>query len=102
MLISYNTELIQNICFKNSVAIEYLGNEAAKSLQARHADIEAAGNIYELLVGRVTTDEDRCALVVSDILTIKMIQNYTASSDGTIYDWSTVSRVKIVGINHVE
>lgn len=102
MLISYNSELIRDICFHDSTAIEYLGVEAAISLQARHSDIQAASNIFELLVGQVSLDGNLCTLMVPNLLSIVMAPNYAVANDGSLYDWSTVGRVKLMGINDVK
>ncbi|WP_173931669.1 hypothetical protein [Chelativorans sp. Marseille-P2723] len=102
MLISYNSELIRDICFHASTAIEYLGEEAAISLQARHSDIQAASNIFELLVGQVSVDGNLCTLIVPNLLSIVMAPNYPVADDGSLYDWSTVGRVKLMGINDVK
>ena len=102
MLISYNSEIIQKICFSSSVAIEYLGEEAAISLQARHSDIQAAGNVYELPFGRISVNANNCTLIVPNILSISMIPNYVTANGTVSYDWSTVGRVKLMGINDVE
>lgn len=101
-MISYNTELLRNICFYTPTAIEYLGEKAAHSLQARHSDIQAASNIFELLVGEVSVDGNMCTLNAPDILSIIMVPNYPALDDSKIYDWSTVGRVKLMGINDVK
>jgi len=82
-------------------AITYLGEKAAISLQARHSDIQAASNVHELPVGDVSFDGNLCTLTVPNILSIEMSPNYGAVEEGTLYDWSTVARVKIMGINHV-
>lgn len=102
MLISYNTELLRDICYHNSTAIEYLGEEAAISLQARHSDIQAASNVFELLVGQVSVDGNLCTLTVPNFLSIVMTPNYATTADGSLYDWSTVGRVKLMGINDVK
>ena len=101
LLISYKTQLLQQICFRTSTAIEYLGEEAAISLQARHSDIQAASNVFELPVGQVSVDGNLCTLTVPDVLSIVMAPNYAAAVDGSSYDWSTVERVKLMGINDV-
>ena len=101
-MISYNTELLQEICFRTPTAIQYLGEEAAASLQARHSDIQAASSILELLVGQVSTEGNFCTLEVPNLLSIRMVPNYPTLSDGSQYDWSTVTRVKLMGINDVE
>lgn len=99
MLISYNTELLRDICFNTSIAIEYLGEEAAIYLQARHADIQAASNVFELLVGEISVDGNLCTLRVPEFLSVTMAPNYAVADDGILYDWSTVGRVKLMGIN---
>jgi len=101
LLISYNTELLRDICFRTSTAIKYLGDEAAISLRARHSDIQAASNVFELPVGQVAVDGNLCTLTVPDFLSIMMAPNYAVADDGSLYDWSTVGRVKLMGINDV-
>ena len=102
LLISYNTELLRDVCFHTSTAIKYLGEEAAISLQARHSDIQAASNVFELLVGQVSVDGNLCTLTDSDFLSIEMVPNYAAADDGSLCDWSTVGRVKLMRINDVK
>lgn len=102
LLISYNTELLRDVCFHNSTAVEYLGKEAATSLQARHSDIQAASNVFELLVGKVSIDGNLCTLTVPDFLSIVMAPNYGTADGGGLYDWSTVGRIKLMRINDVE
>lgn len=101
LLISYNSELLQEICFKAETAINFLGEEAAASLQAQHSDIQAASNVYELLVGEVTVDGNLCTLEILNLLSITMMPNYPVLTDGSQYDWSTVTRIKLMGINDV-
>lgn len=101
-MISYNTKLLQEICFHTPTAIQYLGEEAAASLQARHSDIQAASSVLELLVGEVFTDGNLCTFEMPNLLSIRMVPNYPPLSDGSQYDWSTVARVKLMGINDVE
>lgn len=101
MLISYKSELLQEVCFHTPTAIQYLGEEAAASLQARHADIQAASNVYELLVGQVSVDGNLCTLEMLNLLSIQMMPNYPVLTDGSQYDWSTVTRIKLMGINDV-
>lgn len=102
MLISYNSELIREVCFNSSFAIKHLGEKAAVSLHARHSDIQAAGNVYDLLVGHLSVDENLCVLTVQDLLSIVMVPNYRAADRFQVYDWSTVERVKLMGINDVK
>ena len=101
LIISYNTELLQNICFNTNTAIKYLGREATMSLQGRHSDIQAARNVYELPLGTISIDGNLCTLTVGDLLFIEMTPNYPVAQDDEFYDWSTVGRVKFMGVNDV-
>lgn len=82
--------------------MQLLGEEAAVCLQARLSDIQAARNVFELLVGEVAVDGNLCTLTVPDILSIVMVPNYGAASSSDLYDWSTVGRIKVMGINDVK
>lgn len=81
--------------------MKYLGLEAATSLRARHSDIQAAHSVFELPVGKVAVNGNLCILTASDILSVHMVPNYPALEDGSQYDWATVVRVKLIGINDV-
>lgn len=102
MLISYNSALIQDICYNSSTAAEYIGEEAAKLLQARHSDIQAAMNIYDLPIGYITFDKNVCTLKVSEILSLAIVPNYRLANEIDLFDWSTVERIKIMRINNVK
>lgn len=102
LLISYNSELLRDVCFRTSTAIEYFGEEAAVSLQARHSDLQAASNVYELLVGQISVHGNLCTLTIPGFLEIVLAPNYAVTEDGSLYDWSTVARVKLMRINNVE
>lgn len=102
LLIAYNTELLRDICFHTSAAIQYLGEKAAISLQARHSDIQAADNVFELPVGQVSVNGNLCTLTIPDFLSIVLAPNYPDIGNGSLYDWSTVGRVKLMGINNVK
>ncbi len=102
MIISYNSGTLQEICFISATAENRLGDAAAKSLQARHADLLAAKNVFDLPVGKIFFDGAQCTLALGDLLSINMVPNYPAVGEGADYDWATVGRVKIMGINGVE
>lgn len=99
MLISYNSQTLQEICFLPATAVKLLGNAAATSLHARHADMQAATNVFDLPVGEIVINCNVCTLTVPNVLSIVMSPNYAAANDGTVLDWSTVGRVKLMGIN---
>jgi hypothetical protein len=100
LLISYNSQILQEICVYSSVAKKHLGEEAAISLQARHSDLEAADNVFELPVGQVSVHENLCTLT-SPNLSMVMAPNYAGAGQGAVFDWATVGRVKLMAINDV-
>jgi hypothetical protein len=102
LLISYNTARIQDICFNSSTAIKCFGEEIAKSLQTVHSDIQAAANIYELPIVQITVDDNTCTLKFSNFLSLLIVPNYEIGNDDDIFDWNTVERVKIMGVNNVK
>src|SRR5437867_9070014 len=72
LLISYNSQLLQEICFQSSAATRHLGAEAGASLHARHSDIQAADNVFELPVGQISIDGNLCTLSDREVLSIVM------------------------------
>ena len=61
----------------------------------------AAGNVFELPIGEIAIDQNTCTLTVPKVLSILMSPNYAAASAGRVFDWSTVARIKLMGINDV-
>ena len=102
MLISYNSQALQEICFYPAAARKLLGDDAAVSLQAKHADLQAADNVFQLPVGEVTVSQNTCTLTVRNVLSIVMAPNYPVGNDDAVFDWSTVGRIKLMGVNDVE
>lgn len=102
MLISYNSQLLQEICFQTPIALEHFEEEITHDLQARHADILAARNVYELPIGQVIVNGNDCKINFSKILSIDITPNYGAEIEIGQFDWATVRRVKIMRINDVE
>ena len=102
MLISYNSQLLQDICFQTPIAVRCFGEEITHDLQARHADILAARNVYDLPIGQVVVNGNECKITFPKSLSIEMIPNYGSAIDTGQFDWATVGRVKVMRINDVE
>lgn len=64
--------------------------------------MQAASNVFELPVGEITVNQNICTLTVSNVLSILISPNYAVANDGTVLDWSTVGRVKLMRVNNVE
>jgi hypothetical protein len=99
--IAYNSEILRDVCHSWSIAIKYLGEEAASFLWDRHADIQASSNVFELPVGQISVDGNLCTLQVQNLLFIVLSPNHALIDNEGLYDWSTVGRVKIMRINDV-
>lgn len=102
MLISYNSQLLQDICFQTPTAVRSFGEKITYDLQARHADILAARNVYDLPIGQVVVNGNKCKIIFSQSLWIEMIPNYGLATRAGQFDWATVGRVKVIRINNVE
>jgi len=102
LLISYNSQLLQEICYQTSVAVKYFGEGITHDLQARHSDILAAKNVYGLPLGKVIVNENECTLKFSETLSLQLSPNYGIAAESGHFDWATVRRVKIMRINDVE
>lgn len=70
-------------------------------MQARHSDMQAASNVFELPVGTISVYSNVCILCQTDLLRLKLQPNYAAAVVEDC-DWSTVGRIRLVGINDVE
>lgn len=99
MLISYHTENLLNICFHNATAVGLLGEEIAKILQSRHADLLAVRTIYDLPLGRTTINGNVCEIRFGTTLTMEVVPNYPPPDHNEEYDWNTIERIKIMKIN---
>lgn len=101
MYISYNSENLQEICNKSSSAIDALGEERALFLQARLADIQASDTVFDLPLGERSITNNDCTLKYKNSFSIRLTPNYGPLGAGQAYDWTTVRRVKIMGVNNV-
>jgi hypothetical protein len=102
LLISYNSQLLQEVCYKHASAVQYLGEEIADYLHDRHADLLAVDNVLELPIGEISIAQNLCTLAYKGVLSIRMVPNYVTGALAEVYDWSTVERVKLMAINNVE
>jgi hypothetical protein len=101
LLIAFNSKALQEICHQSSAAIKSLGAVSADALHARLSDIQAALNVFDLPVGNVTIYENNCHYIYKDLVRVLMVPNYGVIDPGEVFDWESVHRIKIMGINDV-
>lgn len=104
MLISFNNKKIRAICEEEEIAFEEFSEQVVVKLQDRLADIAAANNVLDIIIGNpieIKIDNISCYKVD---LTSNYILTFTANNtnipkleNGNV-DWSKVNRVKILEI----
>ena len=104
MEIEYKDKNLKELCTAWSVAIRKLGNDCAKKLFARIADLEAVSHVKELLAGRphpLKGDRDgQFSLSLSNGLRLVFEPNHDpipVLENGGI-DWANVTNITIIFI----
>lgn len=103
MIVSFENKEIRQLCENEVSSKRQLGEEFASILQARLSDLEAAVNIYDLIVGNpqeVFYNDERCYTIsVSENLKILLSNNDLRNK--VDFDWKDIKRVKILKLyNH--
>ena len=70
-------------------------------LQARLADMQASETVFDLPLGKPVLNGNDCTLQYKNSFSIQLTHGYRDLEAGQAYDWKTVKRVKIMGINNV-
>ena len=104
MELAFSTKKLRVVCEIESKAIDLLGNDAAKRLQSRLADLSAVSVVTELIAGK----PQECLFKNQESFTIEVFDNYkiffqanhvnTPLLPSGGCDWAKVSRIKIVSI----
>ena len=101
--LAFETRFLRELCESESKAMEVLGPAVAKTLQRRLADLRAANNIEDVVVGRTAEKTDNNSHLTLDLsreLTIVFRANHKTTPElpegGT--DWSKVTRIQITKI----
>ena len=105
MDISFHSKHLRNICEDQDLAVSKFGESISKSLIDRLADLHAAYNIYDLLVGnptiRINTDgTEICELQLQGSSLIHFVPNHLIqpiNADAS-QDWKKITRIRIIKI----
>lgn len=101
--LAFETKHLRTLCESSADAIRELGQDVARHLMERLADLDSAVTISDVLLGRPRAS-DRGDLVI-DLVCGYRLQcranhpNNPQTTTGGI-DWNKVSRIKIVGITN--
>ena len=103
--LAFNTRELRTLCESEDAAREAFGDDVAESLKARLADLRAAENIDDLVVGRPRTSADSGMMVLdlhgSHVL--KFVPNHVQRSvDAPKAEWGRVKRIKVTSIGKHE
>lgn len=101
---SYKTKGLRNVCEIKSVALNVFGEDLSSALHARLADIYAAKNIKDIIVGapiKVKHGDDyiyqiRFGRGLFILLEANHVQNPLDSSG--YVDWDRINRIKIISV----
>ena len=104
MIISFQNKTLREVCEQKQQAIEVFGESVAHKLHNRLADIMAAENVSDLIVGspeEIFINDKPCYLIKASKKTGIIFESSHPKTPmlpkGTI-DWSQVSRIKITEI----
>jgi hypothetical protein len=101
--LAFDTKHLRNLCESSADAITELGQDLARDLMQRLADLDSAVTIKDILLGQPRVSET--GDLVIDLMRGYRLQcranhpNNPKITTGAI-DWNKVSRIKIVGITN--
>ncbi len=100
LVLSFDSREIRDVCEQRDVAIDQLGEGDAKILFQRLADLDAALNMGDILVGLESQPADSYTkeifMTVGERKLLVLTVNH--HNVATPIDWETVSRIKILRI----
>ena len=106
MLIAFAEKNLRDICENESKATSILGRKNAEKLMHRLADLRAANQVFDLIIGNPHEISGPCprdfSIDICTNISIILCSNHSLNpllQDGCI-DWSKVSRIKILRIRN--
>ncbi len=108
MDLAFISEDLRNTCEKDAVARRELGDEVARVLRGRIADLRAATSVRDLVVGK-----PRCEMgMTKPTIIVDLAKGYELSfcanhvksrlSEAGEIDWSLITRIKILSVSLTE
>lgn len=101
IIVSFATAELRVLCEDPRVAKAKLGDDAARLLRARLADLRSADGLFDLPTGNPRVDGDNYLLDLGTSATMRW-EPYGKSArpaENGVLDWERVNRVKLVRID---
>lgn len=101
IIVSFATKQLRVLCEDPKVATAKFGEETARLLRARLADLRSADSLFDLPTGNPRIDGVNYLLSLGATATMRW-EPYGKSAkpaDSGVIDWNCVNRVKLVGID---
>jgi hypothetical protein len=101
IIVSFATKRLRVLCEDPKVAKSKLGEDIARLLRARLADLRSADGLFDLPTGNPRVDGGSYLLNLGASATMRW-EPYGKSAepaDTGVLDWNCVNRVKLVGID---
>jgi hypothetical protein len=99
--LAFATERLRTVCEDGTIARTEYDLVVVEQLQARLADLRAAGSIYDLLAGDPKTESGRLIVQVASGYILVAKPNHRVAplaADGAV-DWARVRRLHILQIS---
>ncbi|SKK68310.1 killer suppression protein [Mycobacteroides abscessus subsp. bolletii] len=101
IIVSFQTKKLRILCEDSQVAATQLGDNVARLLRARLADLRSADGLFDLPTGNPRVEGGHYLLDLGRAATMRWVP-YGRSvnpTDTSTLDWKGVNRVKLVGID---
>jgi hypothetical protein len=101
MELAFATERLRAVCEDGMIAGTEYDRMFVEQLQARLADLRAAGSIYDLLAGNPRTESGRLTVEVTNGYVLVARPNHRVAplrADGEV-DWGRVRRLHILELS---
>lgn len=101
IIVSFHTKKLRVLCEDPQVAVTELGNDVARLLRARLADLRSADGLFDLPTGNPRVEDGHYLLNLGETTTMRWVPSGRSANcpDASALDWTDVNRVKLIGID---
>lgn len=101
IIVAFRTKNLRVLCEDPEVAAAELGDEVARLLRARLADLRSADGLFDLPTGNPRVEDEHFLLNLGAAWITRWVpygKSAKLTASGAL-DWAGVTRVKLVGID---
>lgn len=101
IIVSFAAKELRILCEDPQVAVAELGDDVARLLRTRLADLRSADGLFDLPTGNPRVEDGHYLLDLGRTATMRWVPSGRSarSTDSSVLDWESVNRVKLVGID---